>query len=229
MTMLRRIAGPGLLAVLLVVTGACGGGGDDGAVDVATLGGEQDDTGTDGGGGAGDGDEELTEAEREDAMLEFAECMREHGIDMPDPTEQGGIALEITPETEDEMEAAQEACDPILEDAMGERPQLSPEEEAEMQDRMLAFAECMREQGIDMPDPEVSADGGRIRVEARDGSGATGAAPGSGPGDDEFDAAQEACQEELGFEGGPGGVPVFGGHGGGPSTNQSSTADEDDA
>ena len=35
-----------------------------------------------------------------------------------------------------------------------------------MQEEMLAFAECMREHGIDMPDPVFSEDG---RVEAQSG------------------------------------------------------------
>ena len=67
-----------LLTVLLVA--ACGGGGgDDG---VASLSGD----------GSGDGDATsttLSEEEREEAMLDWAACMRGQGIDMPDPTVDG--------------------------------------------------------------------------------------------------------------------------------------------
>ena len=82
----------------------------------------------------------------------------------------------------------------------GEQPELSPEDE----EKLLDFARCMREHGIDMPDP---GEGGMLfRV--------------GGPGDadaidpEEFEAAQEACQDLLpgrldgdgpGFRIGPGG------------------------
>jgi hypothetical protein len=50
---------------------------------------------------------------------------------------------------------------------------------------MLAFAECMREHGIDFPDPQF--DGGAVMV----------GGPGIDPEDPEFQAAQEACGELL--------------------------------
>ncbi len=48
----------------------------------------------------------------EDAMLEYAQCMREHGIDMPDPEFRGGGGSFPLPDNADseEFEAAQEAC-----------------------------------------------------------------------------------------------------------------------
>ena len=96
------------------------------------------------------------------------------------------------------FEAAHEECSPILEDAFGEPEEMSPEEEAEMRDNALAFAKCMREHGIDMPDPEFG-DGGRGFTMSVGGPG-----DGSGPSfdfeDADFQAAQEACEGELGFE-----------------------------
>jgi hypothetical protein len=219
MTMVRRMAAQGLLALLVVATAAACGGGDDGSDDVATLGEQADDSSEDAGDDAsGDGSgEELTDAEREDAMLEFTECMREHGVDLPDPELSGGgpgggggfaITNRVNgPEDAEAFEAAQEACGDILDDVMGERPQLSPEEEAEMRDNMLAFAECMRDHGIDMPDPEFGSGeaGFSIRAEAAPG----GAGGGPGPDDAELQEAQEACQGELGFEDGEGPGMVF--------------------
>ena len=49
-----------------------------------------------------------------------------------------------------------------MEDAVGEI-EIDPEQQAEMQEEMLEFAECMREHGIDMPDP-VFGDDGRVEV-----------------------------------------------------------------
>lgn len=201
------------LLALLVVGGltACGGGGGDGD-QVATLGedaaADEDET------TGGDGDGELTEAEREDAMLEFTECMREHGVDLPDPGSGGGGAGEViiggpagrdgdAPQADRKaFEEANEACEDILEGAFGDRPQLSPEEQAEMQDRMLAFTECMRDHGVDMPDPEFNGDGGGFSIAiAEEGGGG-----GPDPSDPDVEDAQEACQDELGFEGDEGPV-----------------------
>ena len=58
-----------------------------------------------------------------------------------------------------------------------------------MQETMLEFAECMREHGVDMPDPDFSGGGGVFRA----------GGPGSGidPGSDTFQKAQEACQDIL--------------------------------
>jgi len=213
-----------LLALLVAGTlAACGGGGGGGDDQVATLGDESDaaDDET-----ADDGDGEMTDAEREDAMLEFTECMRDQGIDMPDPQfdGNGGGGVVIArggPDGEggdrpskaegEAFEAANAECEEILEDTFGDRPQLSPEEQAKRQDEMLAFTECMREHGIDMPDPQFDEDGG-FSVSAG-GPNDEGGATGPDPSDPDFEEAQEACQDELGFEGGNGG-PVMRSEGG---------------
>jgi hypothetical protein len=205
-----------LLAILAVGTlAACGGGGggdDDG---VASLG--TDETPADDGGGD-DGDDEPTAAEREDAMLEFTECMREHGVDMPDPDTGGGGGPVImrreagSAADEEAFEEAQEECGSIMEDAFGDRPQRDPEEEAEMQDNALAYAQCMRDHGIDFPDPDFSEGGMAMRL-----------GDGIDPEDPDFIEAEEACQPELGFEDGEGPTRRRSGVGGaGPSTQSGS-------
>jgi hypothetical protein len=60
--------------------------------------------------------------EAESAAFEFAECMRDHGIDdYPDPTvdADGGIFFESIPgdPSSQQFQTAEEACDPILEEA----------------------------------------------------------------------------------------------------------------
>ena len=178
---------------------ACGGGGDGDDEGVASLGTDESAAEDDGGEDSGD-DGEVTDAEREDAMLEFTECMREHGVDMPDPQTGGGgqgpmiIQREGGSEADrEEFEAAQEECGEIMEDVFGDRPQRDPEEEAEMRDNALAYAECMREHGIDMPDPEFSEGGVGMRL-----------GDGIDPDDPDFIEAEEACRPELGFKDGEG-------------------------
>jgi hypothetical protein len=135
-------------------------------------------------------------------MLEYAECMRDQGVDFPDPKpgEDGAMLVGPDPGEEpptaaeqQEMEAADAECKGILEDVEGSLPAPSAEEQREMQDRALAFAECMREEGIDFPDPEFD-EGGRMTF-------GVGGGPGQGgldPGDQEFQEAQETCTEETG-------------------------------
>jgi hypothetical protein len=144
----------------------------------------------------------------EEAALAFAQCMREHGVDMPDP--QVGSNGEMTfsigvgPGNADmeTMQAAQEACQDLMPRPMGEPRELSAEEK----DAMLGFAQCMRDHGIDMPDPEFE-NGGMVRIGGGPASNG-GEGPAFDPRSDEFQAASEACRAEFGDQmpgGGPGG------------------------
>ena len=205
----------GLLAVVVVMGLAlvgCGGGSPD-ATGVASLQGEGAAGAADDDGGSGGDGDEATQEEIDDAMLAFAACMREHGIDMPDPTSTGsassggGTMIRIdgggegpdgaTRIDSDAFQEAHETCKSIMEDVVGEPEPMDPEEEAKMRDQMLEFAQCMRDHGVDMPDPEFSGDGGvSISIGSKlDGDTAT-------PADqEEMEAAQEACGEIMGGDG----------------------------
>jgi hypothetical protein len=63
---------------------------------------------------------------------------------------------------------------------------MSPEDE----EKLLQFARCMREHGIDMPDPQP---GGGMIFNEEEGDGG----PKIDPDDEDFQAAQEACGELL--------------------------------
>ncbi|MFI6594880.1 hypothetical protein ACIBHX_01455 [Nonomuraea sp. NPDC050536] len=95
---------------------------------------------------------------REAAGLKFAQCMREHGVDMQDPKPGEGIRILSRKGDEQKVQKAQEACKQYMKDAVGEKGKgIDPKQ----QDKMMKFARCMREHGIDMPDP--SADG-RVEI-----------------------------------------------------------------
>jgi hypothetical protein len=118
-----------LAASLILVLTACGGNDDpDGVASLTDTTGQ---TTTEGSGS--NGSSAPSEEEREEAELEFAQCMREHGIDFPDPQfEEGGGILQMMPEgTEDDpkFEEAQEACQPILDAVQPDGP--PAEEEGE--------------------------------------------------------------------------------------------------
>jgi hypothetical protein len=164
MRIIRSITVVTAVAMSSVVLAACGGSSGDGAATSAS--------------------------DPDEARLAWAQCMRENGVDIPDPTPGGG-PTQITgtsPGSMETMEKAEEACSDLREAAM---PDLSPEQQTELQDQALAFARCMREQGIDMPDPDVS--GGGIRMTLKPGEGGDKGA--GGPGSPAFDLAQQACAE----------------------------------
>jgi hypothetical protein len=121
-------------------------------------------------------------------QVKFAECMREHGIDMPDPdpSEDGGFGIMIPQGTSKEAaDAAIEACKEFMPNG-GEPPHLNAEELAAMRE----FAKCMRENGIEnFPDP--SADGG-IAIEANPDD-----PDGIDPESQEFKNAEDACKDLM--------------------------------
>jgi len=150
------------------------------------------------------------------AFLDYAKCMREHGIDMPDPqVDSGSGKVTMTvgsgsgPIDKDKMTAAQSACQHFIANArLGGDRQLSPED----QDKLLAFAKCMRDHGVDMPDPDFSNGGGFVQV------GGPGSKDSIDPGSEQFQAAQQACDALL-----PGVGPRTTTGGSGPDSGGSST------
>lgn len=151
----------------------------------------------------------------EGQLLAFSECMREAGIDIDDPTvdadgnvEFGGFRSTVEVGEEgggppDGFREAAQTCGELLEGlelGFG-RPDLT-----ELQDSFLEYAQCMRDNGYDMDDPDLSGFG----LGAEDGEEGEGGVRGVNifgdvdPTDPTFIAAQEACQDVLaGF--GPGG------------------------
>ncbi len=144
-------------AVLALVAG-CGGGGDDGDK-VASI------SSPPSSGNTGDG-KAADNASDEDKMRDFAKCMREHGIDMPDPQTnadgKGTFSMGGTREGMDEgkMKAANDACRKLLPNG-GEMKPPTPEE----LDKMRKDAKCMRDHGVDFPDPDPTGKGGAISLD----------------------------------------------------------------
>jgi hypothetical protein len=174
----------GVLAVAApMVLSACGGSSDSNGV--ASLSEDSDESGDDST-ATSDGNSSAGEQDPQEAALAFARCMRKRGVDIPDP-QNGELRLSIGPNDDPQkVEAAQKACQRLLE---GARPQLTEEQQNVMQDGLLAFAKCMREHGIDMPDPQFG-EHGTITQRARPGSNFD-------PDDPKFQEAQKACEPIL--------------------------------
>jgi hypothetical protein len=188
--------------VAALALAACGGSAEPGGSQVAAL--------DDGGQTATETGSATTSSstDPQDVLLEFAQCMREHGIDVPDPDFSGGgpggglFGGEIDPDDPD-FQAAQQACQPILQQIQG---QFSEEDRQALEDTLLEFAQCMRGHGVDVPDPDFSGGG--------PGGGDGGPFGGEiDPDDPDVQAAMEACQDILQDIGGPfGGGPGGGGN-----------------
>ena len=143
------------------------------------------DTAADGGTATGGAEEEVS---MEEAMVDFAACMRDQGFDVPDPQGEDGVFSlpAVDPDDEEYMDAMTE-CEELL--PVDEN---APSDE-EMFESNLRMAECLRENGIDVEDPG-RGEGLALPVE---------------PGDDEHMAAVSSCSEETGG----GGVTVERGEG----------------
>src|SRR5690349_17562453 len=93
------------------------------------------------------------EAEARKAMLDYAKCVRQHGVDMPDPTFDGGRVMQKGPQkvNQAKMREAEKACASIRERV--KPPEISDAEKEEFKKAALEHSRCMREHGIDFPDP----------------------------------------------------------------------------
>ncbi|GGO10919.1 hypothetical protein GCM10010116_21950 [Microbispora rosea subsp. aerata] len=101
--------------------------------------------------------------DRQEAQLKFAQCMREHGVDMPDPGPDGRIRIMSKKGEQAVTEKAMQACRHLMKGAVGDK---AAADDPQMRDRMVKFAQCMREHGIDMPDP---APGQGIQIKIKPG------------------------------------------------------------
>jgi hypothetical protein len=133
----------GLLLALALAVAACGGGGDKGG-GVASLGDGKATTTSPGG----------SQDERQ-ADLAYARCMRQHGVNMPDPkVEANGRTDWQLPsgmgKDDSRLKAAQQACRQYRANG-GQAQRPSPQQQQEM----VAFARCMRQHGINIPRPQA--------------------------------------------------------------------------
>ncbi|UJP40186.1 hypothetical protein [Cellulomonas palmilytica] len=131
----------------------------------------------------------------QDAMLAYAQCLRDHGVDAPDPVD-GRMRIDGRGMTEEQMQAAQDAC--AAWQRLAEPQEDVRELSEEDKQRFLDQAQCMRDKGWDVPDPTF--DGGRVTQELHRTPGATHAPGEPNLDDPQFQADQEACAEDAGLE-----------------------------
>jgi hypothetical protein len=158
-----------LVAVPLLLFGlaACGGSGGSS------------------GGGASD---TSSSDDPQDQAVKFAQCMRDHGVDMPDPEtdDNGRVRLRVGGAggkvDKDKVDAAMEACKKYS--PIGDSGRLKDlENNPEFQEAQLHWAQCMRDHGVDVPDPGSSEQRGVVI--------------GPGQNKEKVQAAMDACDSIL--------------------------------
>jgi len=180
-------AGPILIALVLLVA-ACGGGDDAKSDGVPSL---------DEPGGAITTTTEAALA-ADEALLVFSRCMRDEGIPLPDIGIDADGApildpalLETIDVTSDEFTAAFGECQPILAASEAFNVEIDPDLQAQIEDQLLAFSQCMRDNGfVDFPDPSDLSSGRPYPLTLL-----------AEFDDPDFEAAVEVCQRELAFPG----------------------------
>jgi len=147
----RRIGGTlaaPLLALIIATAAGCAKKSDDGGI--ATAGGQPTAAATTAAAG-----------NQGEQFRKFAQCMRDNGVDVPDPGPDGTYSFggqggaDRTPgvdRDDPKFQAAMTACRSLM-PAGGIPIKLNPQQ----LELYRVFAACMREQGIDFPDP--NADG----------------------------------------------------------------------
>lgn len=176
----------GLILALSLVAGACSD--DGGLVQVASLESDTADTAEETEPNGGD-----LLAEAEIAMLAFAQCLREEGFDVGDPTVDADGNVQLPPikmttevagtdpeEGLADLNERMASCEEHLEGVVMTGPSGNA---SGFEDTLLEYTQCMRSNGYDMPDPDVSGNGGMIDL-------------GSGEGED-FEAADAECRHLL--------------------------------
>jgi len=138
------------------------------------------------------------ELSEHDAMLAYAECMRDNGVEVTDPVFdasgnlvggldfEGGKVTAAKDAKNEDFQAASEACGDFL---VAFKPAADPALEAEQTEAALRFAVCMREQGLDWPDPAPDGTkfaGAEIKIDKKSA---------------EFQAAYGVCDEALALDG----------------------------
>jgi len=196
-----------LFAAFGLLVTACSGSGDggDGVATLESTASQSNEV----------GDEPVAaDVDAEQAMLDLAACMRDNGVDIEDPTVDADGNLQFggfRPRPgdgsgdvdRDAVQAAMEACGDLIDGValgFGGRGDFDI---TGMQDTLVEYAACMRENGYDMDDPDFSA-----RGPGSGGGGGGGPFSEINPDDPDFVAAQEICQSILG--------DTFPGAGGGP-------------
>lgn len=104
-----------------------------------------------------------------DWNIALTNCLREEGLEVTDPKEGEGQAL-APGDSNLDVSAVMKRCQASVTEKFGKRP-VSNSEKRDMEasaEQQRKVAACVRDKGYDMPDPEVSEDGGSVTSQISD-------------------------------------------------------------
>ena len=120
----------------------------------------------------------------EQMALKWTQCMRDHGVDVPDPGTNGTITVSGQAQDQQQVQDAMHACKQY-QPRGGNGP---GKVDQKALDQMTKYAQCMRDHGIPMQDPKASGWGVQMT---------TGGEGSVDPNSDQFQQAQQACQHLM--------------------------------
>ena len=95
-----------------------------------------------------------------DSELLLAQCIRDNNYELEDPKKPGDLRRILTPifvemnqEEREEFYSLIEKCADEYDIPLDARDQAPPEQQAQLLDAELEIAQCIREKGLDVPDP----------------------------------------------------------------------------
>ncbi|WP_411130515.1 hypothetical protein [Streptomyces sp. x-19] len=145
----------------LFAAGCAGGGADSGK-----------DTNAQGAGVSGKG-------EAEDDAYKYRQCLRDNGLDVQEPKDGEAVGIQGD---DKKLKKAMDACKGLP----GAGKELTQEEQEKNLDNAVNFAKCMREQGIDFPDPKLQD--GKLTAQRLDNNVSK----------EKIEKAQKVCGEKNG-------------------------------
>ena len=95
-----------------------------------------------------------------DSELLLAQCIRDNNYELEDPKKPGDLRRILTPifiemnqEEQQELYLIIEICADEYDIPLDAREDVTPEQQAQLLDAELEIAQCIREKGLDVPDP----------------------------------------------------------------------------
>jgi hypothetical protein len=178
----RALSATAIAGVLAVALSACGSSSTSPTSAAAAAGG-------------------TSSSARYEARLNYAKCMRAHGVNLPDPSANGGPPAGggdnfRTLRNSPNWQSANQACAAYRAKAFAFR-NITPAQRAQFEQALVKFAQCMRAHNIDIPDPSTSTGGG---------FGIFRQIPDSERQSPTFQTAFQACSSNIPFRRGGGGT-----------------------
>jgi hypothetical protein len=139
-------------------------------------------------------------AKSEQARLRLERCLRENGVNIQSGA--GGRRTLVRVDSS-KARAAMQKCRKYQQEAFGS---ITPEQRQAFRDAFTKFAACMREHGVDLPDP-TSGGGPAAAPALRRGQGGGARIDRASP---KTQAAMKACEDKLPRNGPGGGIRLAG-------------------